>query len=56
MNMLIVCDVILLDPIKLSRCIVISSGNRDDLLSLPISIPLLFFPCWNSVNDKVLRE
>ena len=45
MNMLIVCHVILLDSIKLSRCIVISSGNRDDLLSLPISIPLLFFPC-----------
>ena len=36
MNMVIVRHVILFDPIKLSRYIVISSDNRDDLLSLPI--------------------
>ena len=56
MNMLIVCHVILLDPIKLSRCIVISSDNHDDLLSLPISILLLFFPCCTVLMTKYFQN
>ena len=56
MIMLIVCHVILLDPIKLSRCIVISSDNCDDLLSLPISILLLFFPCCTALMTKYFQN